>query len=733
MRFSLTHKLASYLMVLAAVCSLLLSPETSTLTALLALSGIALSWLAEPPRYPQQRLALAWNIGTLVFFLVAIARVVLTDAPLIGAGVHFLLVVLINKLFNRRSSKDYQQIYVISFLMLVAATTLNTGLTYAACFIAYVIFATWSLILFHLRREMEDKYLLKHSDGAQSEKVEVARILNSRRIVGGSFLAGTSLLSIGVLVGSAAIFTLFPRIGFGLFATQKRQGMTMAGFSDRVQLGQHGRIRDNPQVVMRVVLGPAKRPQRHPPVAPILWRGSVYGRYSKGSWSHRGQLPARLRKVYPRDGLYVLNWAPGLDERASPAKLRSTLLRQRIYLEPLASRVIFAADRPVALEVPRRKLSRRRLFTPQRGPLGELRAKRRRPAGVLYVAYSKRYRPPATLLRKAEPVSASDPDYAPYLQIPDEVPARVRELGRRITAKQPTVYDKVRAVMRYLRQRQRYTLKLEHRKGREPIDEFLFETRRGHCEYFASAMAILLRAGGVPTRHVNGFSGGKWNSFGNYLAVRQGDAHAWTEVHFSNLGWIAFDPTPSRGGTPMGSGGVLGTLRQLVDAVRLRWFSYVVEYDIGKQIRLLKRIKRLVSGKRSAKDSRASVWQRYRRPLIIFGAALALIIAVVWLRRRRQRRADPAALRRARGQRHPASKLYGRALAALAKADVRRPPGMTAAELERELATRGHPCAELVRQLGITYEACRFAPVTDDELLRQLETLVRELRSRLAG
>src|SRR5207248_11474866 len=105
--------------------------------------------------------------------------------------------------------------YVVSFLMLVAGAALSSELSYAACFLAYVVFATWTLTLFHLRREMEENYLLKHSDGAQSERVEVERILNSRRIVGGPFLVGTSLVSVLIFVCATVVFFMIPRIGFG--------------------------------------------------------------------------------------------------------------------------------------------------------------------------------------------------------------------------------------------------------------------------------------------------------------------------------------------------------------------------------------------------------------------------------------------------------------------------------------------------------------------------------------
>lgn len=209
MRFSLAHKLSSYLMVLSAVSSLLLSPDLGPIGSLLAFLGIVVSWFAEPPRYPRRKLTLAWNIATIGLFVLLVLQV-LQGGSVIAAGVYFLLGVLVNKLFNRQHSRDYLQVYVVTFLMMVAATTLNTGLSYALCFVCYVVFTTWSLVLLHLRREMEENYLLKHAEGAASQKVEVQRILNSRRIVSASFLASTALISVGVIAGSAAIFAFFP-------------------------------------------------------------------------------------------------------------------------------------------------------------------------------------------------------------------------------------------------------------------------------------------------------------------------------------------------------------------------------------------------------------------------------------------------------------------------------------------------------------------------------------------
>lgn len=732
MRFSAIHKLSSYLMVLSAVGALLLSPEVSLLATALSLAGIGLSWFAEPSRFQLERYAAHWNIGTVIFFFYLLTDIYRGE-PVITAGANFLLFVLVNKLFNRRTSKDYLQAYVVSFLLLVVATTMNTNLSYAICFCCFALFSVWTLSLFHLRREMEENYLLKHSDDAQSEKVEVERILNSRRIVGGSFLGGTGLISLGVIVGAGLVFALFPRIGFGLFVGQKRGGVAIAGFRDRVELGHHGVVRDNPTVVMRVVAG-------EKPLPPLRWRGTAFDRYEAGVWSQSPEVKGS-QAVRAEGGLFVINHAPGLPE-LPPDQLRARLLRQEIYLDPLDSPVLFAADRPVAIdELARgRGLTTRLGFTPRRGPLGEMHSARARTAGLHYVAYSHLASPRPELLRAAAAVE--DPRHEHFLQLPRGLPARIAELATRITRDRRTVYDKVIAVQQHLQTHYRYTLKLTHDARLEPVDEFLFVTRRGHCEYFASSMTILLRTLGIHARSVNGFAGGEWNPYGKYLAVRQGDAHAWVEVLFANVGWVTFDPTPAGQAAPATlQGGAAARLRQLLDTLRMRWFRHVVEYDLRQQVSILKRARRWFAPTASgqAEGSRRRGWA-------IAAIAVLLVVAIaLYERRRRSRR------RRTEGEGPPrralpgVAQLYARFLSLLARRGHSKAPGLTPREFLGALAAPapGRPAAqllpealELARRITDCYYRARFGAGDGDELpglLRELEHALRASRGRAAG
>jgi transglutaminase-like putative cysteine protease len=687
------------------------------------LVGGALSFLAEPARpgwafLRSRAWSLGWNGSTLVVFAWTALDTLRGQA--LFAGVRFLCFLLVNKLWNRRASRDYLQAYVVSFLMLVAGAALSSDLSYAACFLAYVVFATWTLTLFHLRREMEENYLLKHSDGAQSERVEVERILNSRRIVGGAFLAGTSLVSLGIFLSATLVFFLIPRFGFGFFVAHGRRGAATIGFSDRVDLGEYGLVKDNPQVVMRVEL-PAG-----PPSAPLHLRGVSFDRYQHGHWARTEHAGATGLRRW--NGSY---WFVGLPPKrplgaARAKKLLEATLEQRVYLDPLDTPVLFGAAQPVAFQ-----LFPSVLPTPieleVRGA-GEIYAVERhvdatgrtfaveRKSGLRYIVYSDLRVPSEAELAALPDTDEYPDDLDPYLQLPADLPPRIAALARTITADASGPYRKAHAIEMYLQRKYRYTLDLKRDERYEPLEDFLFVQRAGHCEYFASAMAILLRAVGVPTRSVNGFLAGEWNGYGRYLAVRQGDAHSWVEVWLDGVGWVTFDPTP--GNPAAAAGGVFQSARQLFDTLELSWFKYVIEYDLGKQADLVSGVRDWGHAMAQGSSLRRLPGARWLALLAALVGALALGLRAPWRR---------ATARRGRPEHVAANHAFARALRAL----ERRGHGRRAAETGRELALRveraGDPGAAPFSALVELYYASRFgnAPVPADELERLAQAVVR--------
>ena len=714
------HKTVSYLMCAVAFLALALSRELEPLVVgAVVVIGLG-SWFVEPSRFDGKLLSrwtLVWNVLAILVFGACVFNAVRGD--LLPAGVELICFLLVNKLMNRTKSRDYQHAYVLSFLMLVAGAALSSDLTYALCFLFYVVFATWTLTLFHLRREMEDNYLLKHSDDAQSERVAVERILNSRRIVGGSFLAGTALVSVGVSIMACVAFFLIPRFGFGFFAAHGRKAQPTVGFTDRVELGEYGQVQDNPQVVVRVEL-PAG-----PPTEPLHLRGVAFDHYQGGHWTRTARIEAT--KLVRRGRLAFVD--PPTQKLSAEVRERilGGALEQRIYLDPLDTSVLFAASDPVAYELPPGHAGTDLDIEGRRG--GEVYAVEghvdvttghvaytERKSAMRYTAYSRLGR--TDLGRLLSDVAYTEiepgPELRTYLAVPP-LATRVTDLAKALVAGHKTRWAKAHAVEAYLRTRLRYTLDLKRDERFDPIEDFLFVQKAGHCEYFASAMALLLRSVGVPTRMVSGFYGGEWNQYGKYLAVRQRDAHAWVEVWVGGAGWVTFDPTPG-GAAGAEESRIFLRMRLLMDTVQLAWFKYVIEYDLGKQVDLARSTGRVLSELGGGGKSTGTL-ERLRRT-VRPGLVLALLCVLVVTLRRGRWRGSAAKV----GDLHLA-----KAYVALEKRGLARGLGETARELARRAIAERDPGAEAFVRLVERCYAARYGSEAVDraELAALVQKVVR--------
>jgi hypothetical protein len=204
-----------------------------------------------------------------------------------------------------------------------------------------------------------------------------------------------------------------------------------------------------------------------------------------------------------------------------------------------------------------------------------------------YDVFSAAEAPSAKDLRSAPPPALVAERF--YRQLPP-MSRRVRALADSLTAGSATQYDKVIAVQNYLRSQFSYTLELPASAREATLENFLFHRRAGHCEYFSTALAVLLREVGIPTRNVNGFLGGTWNEFGRFLTVTQNEAHSWVEVYFSGYGWVAFDATPAAAaGVARQQSTWFAPLRTMLDGLEHRWNKWILEYDLDAQVNLFRR------------------------------------------------------------------------------------------------------------------------------------------------
>jgi hypothetical protein len=186
------------------------------------------------------------------------------------------------------------------------------------------------------------------------------------------------------------------------------------------------------------------------------------------------------------------------------------------------------------------------------------------------------------LRRDLRPYTAA---YYRYLQLPDNLDRRIGPLATAmiLNADASNRYDAAKAIESQLQHDYGYSLEMKA-GGPDPLADFLFNVRVGHCEYFATAMVVLLRTHGIAARVVNGFLPGEYNEAAGAYTVRQSDAHSWVEVYFPETrSWVTFDPTPSAGRVEPVRTGLVAQLQKYGEALELLWFQYVVGYDKQEQ------------------------------------------------------------------------------------------------------------------------------------------------------
>mgnify|MGYP006288467193 CR=1 FL=1 len=716
MRFARIHKAATFLMVLSSLGALLLSGQLPLIlaaalsVAFLGAWPVPLSWMKS------KRWQLAWTVATVGAALLCLLQIAL-GGDFVQAAIYFLLFLVINKLYNRQKGRDHLQLYATSLMSVVAGAAVNMGPSYLLCFVLHTIFGVWSLILFQLRREMEENYLLRHSDNTSSERVEVDRVLRSKRIVGWSFLGVTGLGALSVLVFSASVFLFFPRIGLSRWGVGRRGGAPMVGFSQTVELGRHGRLRDNPQVVMRVTF---KNKPSSTALRTALWRGMTFDRYVEGRWSRSASLPwPEVHRVAEKTVLQEKPASRALARRRD-ADIRRAV-EYSVLLMPVIGGVLPTLHRPVAIAV--------------QGDLPRVKAQVKVTAGtvldnprpgkmVAYKGWSVLGRGRSASVLKRSVVPLTREEQRAYLSLPGGLPGTFFALAKRLEAAGEDRVSRVAAAMAHLSPKKgfHYSTRLESvPRGYDPVAYFLFKAKQGHCEYFASALALLLRAMDIPARLVTGFVGGRWNAYGNFLSVRQGDAHAWVEAYLpAKGGWRVLDPTPPEGRVPAVETGFWARLKLWIDSLKLGYLRWVVDYDAHSQWSL-------AAGARK--------WVRRRLPggLPWRGIGYTLLgvlglVGVAYLVRYLKKRGVKLWIRKDRSPGHLATGPYERLLGALARLGFRRHPGQTPREFAAALDAPYLP-QELIAEITELYYHARYAHGDPHPLRELVDQAVETLNS----
>ena len=228
MSFSKLHKLVAYLISGLGLFGLTLGEEITPISTAAIVFGFIASWFAEGPRIRTAGYGSGWTTAVVVGLLIQVLRAIV-EAPTLSLAIEFAAFLQISRLFTRRTAVDYQQIAVLAFVHLVAATVLSTSLSYGVMFVGFVIATPWMLALSHLRREIEGNYM-PSPNATPEAQTGLARVLASRRVVGPRFLLGTAFLAVPLFAMTLSIFVVVPRVGKGFLSFQRDGGQRVAGF-----------------------------------------------------------------------------------------------------------------------------------------------------------------------------------------------------------------------------------------------------------------------------------------------------------------------------------------------------------------------------------------------------------------------------------------------------------------------------------------------------------------------
>ncbi len=534
------HRRLTVLMALSGLVAFAGSAGVEPLSAGLAGLAllVALLWLPAPEM--SKRMEQIWLPLAALLAVRALYHVLVVGDDVVVPVVDLLFLLLIAEALRSADAHNDIRLYSLSFALLLASTAYRPGVVFALAFAAYVSLATVALMVGHLSRQ------------AAAHRVRDIPIQRS-------FMIATVGLSGVTLAVSAVVFLTFPRFQRSWVGRGNTIATSIAGFADEVSLGTHGsRIVGNPQIVLRVEF-PEGRPAD---LNGLYWRGRSYDNFDGVRWSRSRRLPPSRAPT----AWYVDRWGG------------SGFLTQKIYGAPLDVRVLFALHPIVDIEP---HSSIQPIFD-NAGDFVYWGS-----ASPAYTAISPIERPAADSLRDAG--QGYTPSGTHFLQLP-QLPQRMRELADSITAGLDNQYERVQAVERWFHSEFTYTLDLPASPREATLEHFLFQRRTGHCEYFSTAMAMLLRMQGISAREVNGFLGGEWSEFGQYLAVTQNQAHAWVEVWFPGFGWVPFDPTPAGGSGEAVAAAWFWPGRFLLDGLQHRWGKWVLDYNMESQWDLFRRL-----------------------------------------------------------------------------------------------------------------------------------------------
>ena len=651
------------------------------------------------------------SLAYLLFFTV---DYFLFSRGFLPATVHLALFGVVIRMFSVRRERDYITLSILAFLMVLASAVLTVNSIFLFSFAAFMLMAVLTFVLMEMRRSGQSANIVARYSADPQEHRRFAFAL--ARVA--------PLLMVMILLGGAMLFFLIPRISAGYLGGYAFGNDLSSGFSEHVRLGQIGEIQQSNAIVMHVQIDGDATGEYE-----LHWRGISLANFDGHSWSNP---PEQFILQRAADDSFPLPRSLGAMRYGNALLPRERLIHYRVLMEPIGTNVFFLAPWARSIRGDYRLLA---------GDLG----------GAVYdfdprhsVSRYEATSDLATALpRELRTAGQNYPSAIAetFLSLPPLDP-RIGQLAAEITKSGQNSFDKAAAIDTYLRTHYAYTLQLPRRAEQDPIADFLFVRKQGHCEYFASAMAVMLRTIGIPSRVVNGFRSDEFNDVTDNYIIRAKNAHSWVEAYFPGYGWQMFDPTPGGGGgTPQG----WARVGLYVDAMASFWRDWVVSYDSTHQFILGQTA---INGTRGLwEKSRGWAREKYISMLhwagrnqnrvehaparwAVVGAGVAVLLLLLanlgrlvgWVHERWVR-AHPD-----KSPEQAAAMWYRKMAHAVARRGVEKTPGQTPQEFVKRI-----PDARLrepVSRFTAVYESARFGNSVDDA--QRLPELYEEVVSAAA-
>jgi transglutaminase-like putative cysteine protease len=619
----------------------------------------------------------------------------LLSHTLLSAAVHLVFFLAILKLLSARTNRDNFYIAVIAFLELLAAAILSINFNFFLCLALFLLFAIAALTSGEIRRSMHKSTVIARA-GLKRFHLRLGLL--------GMWVA------LGILALTGGMFFLLPRTADAALSGLISHRILIPGFSNRVTLGEIGQFQMSSRTVMHVAV------YGNQPMGSAKWRGAVLSSFDGKVWSN----PPLHYKLLPAIRGHVnLGLRPSLRQRS-----------YRVEWDDLESPVLFFAGAPESIDGLPSDLQ-------ADADTGSFRLEGHTPSDFRYDVISVLEDAPETAPLSPIPPVLSMAGKDANLELPPRLDPRIAALAQAMTRGRTTDLERARALEQHLRQDYGYTLELPKREPADPLANFLFVRRKGHCEYFASAMAVMLRTLQIPARMATGFQTGVYNPISDLWLVRASDAHSWVEAWIPGHGWTTFDPTPPDYSLhPMTLFSKAGLY---LDAAETFWQQWVVGYDPNHQGTLADRVEQAIrhlgigwidSLSVSGSGLAANAKDLARR----FGLTVVvelLLVYGIWIMappayRAFQMRRRVARVRRGEASVADATLLYARMLQVVERQGYQKPTWFTPVEFARSLPATS--MGRAVQEFTGAYNAVRFGGQV--EAAPRMSALLDELEGR---